>query len=60
MVFLDDQDFCISTFDHGKLDNALREDGMHESKVHASSTVDDSIHKPVNAIDGSDDSSWIS
>ncbi len=33
---------------------------MHDVKVHASSTVDDSIHKPINAIDGSDDSSWIS
>jgi hypothetical protein len=33
---------------------------MHDVNVHASSTVDDSIHKPINAIDGSDDSSWIS
>jgi hypothetical protein len=32
MVFLDDQDFCISTFDHGKLDNALREDVITQLK----------------------------
>jgi len=32
------------------MDNVLRE-GTH-AEVHASSTVDDSVHKPVNAIDG--------
>ena len=34
--------------------------GLPGVTVQASSTVDDSIHKPINAIDGNDDSAWIS